>query len=101
AEATQVDVELRAEGSAITLTVVDNGVGPPVDAVPRGNGLHNMERRALVRDGGFELAAGAGGGTCLRWWVPRDVRAGSLGRPATRAQARSRPPSTTMISPVT
>ncbi|MGE3836196.1 MAG: GAF domain-containing protein [Acidimicrobiia bacterium] len=73
AEATKVDVELRAEGSAITLTVVDNGVGPPVDAVPRGNGLHNMERRALVRDGGFELAAGAGGGTCLRWWVPRDV----------------------------
>jgi signal transduction histidine kinase len=70
ARATQVEVEV-AVAEQVELRVADDGVGPPSPGAPRGHGLKNMEARAVRRGGRFELRAGAGGGTVLRWQVPR------------------------------
>jgi len=59
AQATSVDVYLRV-GSDITLTVVDNGIGPS-KAKTGGNGLKNLESRALGLGGEFTLTPGEKG----------------------------------------
>ncbi|MEU2199285.1 GAF domain-containing protein [Isoptericola sp. NPDC019482] len=67
ARATRVRVALRA-GDDLVLTVVDDGVGTPLDA-PR-SGLANLARRADELGGSFEVRPGRAGGTALRWRVP-------------------------------
>jgi len=86
ASARHVDVAVVAGGGELTLTVTDDGVGPPADAVTgtdgeregddgprpaprRRHGLRNMAARALAAGGSSELRAGATGGAVLTWRV--------------------------------
>jgi signal transduction histidine kinase len=68
ARATLVDLVVRAENSAITVEVLDNGVGPGNS--PRLSGLNNMRSRAEARGGTFTIESGASGGTRIEWTVP-------------------------------
>ncbi len=68
AEASSADVSVEA-GEELRLRVVDNGVGLP-DGVEAGNGLRNMERRALELGGRASVRRGARGGTVVDWRVP-------------------------------
>jgi signal transduction histidine kinase len=68
AHATSADVSVEA-GDELRLRVVDNGVGLP-DRVGAGNGLRNMERRALELGGSAWVRRGDRGGTVVDWRVP-------------------------------
>ncbi|WP_329211844.1 sensor histidine kinase [Streptomyces sp. NBC_01708] len=68
ARADSVDVHLRSASGRLTLTVTDNGVGIPGDAVF--SGLHNLEERARESGGSLEISAPAGGGTRVAWSAP-------------------------------
>ena len=86
ASARHVDVAVVAGAGELTLTVTDDGVGPPADraaagdegpgASPgegHGHGLRNMAARALASGGSAELRPGAAGGAVLTWRVPITV----------------------------
>jgi signal transduction histidine kinase len=68
AGAAHVDVVV-VSGSDLLLRVADDGVGFP-ERVEPGNGLRNMERRALELGGNFSVRGGDRGGTALEWRVP-------------------------------
>jgi len=68
ARASRVSVQVVASVSALTLTVVDDGVGP--GRVTRRSGLRNLEERARHHGGTCALVPGEGGGTVLRWSIP-------------------------------
>jgi signal transduction histidine kinase len=68
ANASSVDVGVEA-GEELSLRVVDDGVGLP-DRVEPGNGLRNMERRALELGGSAFVRRGERGGTVVDWRVP-------------------------------
>lgn len=68
ARATRVTVSLVATDGALTVSVVDDGVGyQPLEG---GNGLPNMAQRAEALGGRLHVAARPGGGTELEWRVP-------------------------------
>lgn len=69
ARANAVDVTLTA-GRDFTMTVVDDGVGPPDGTEPIGNGIDNMHARSAALGGTFTLRAGEPSGTVLVWQVP-------------------------------
>ena len=71
AEASRIEVTLVADDSTVTLTVEDDGVGPPPEPPDHGSGLRNMASRAERLGGSFELVRRAGAGACQRWSVPR------------------------------
>lgn len=56
-------------GSDLLLRVADDGVGLP-ERVEPGNGLRNMERRALELGGSFSARRGENAGTEVVWRVP-------------------------------
>ena len=56
-------------GEEIVLTVSDDGRGMDQDVVE--SGLANIRRRAEQRGGTFRVDSAPGGGTTLRWAVPR------------------------------
>lgn len=68
ANASSADVSVEA-GEVLRLLVVDDGVGLP-DRVEAGNGLRNMERRALELGGSASVRRGVRGGTVVDWTVP-------------------------------
>jgi signal transduction histidine kinase len=70
AKASQVEVEVVV-GEDVRLRVVDDGVGPPADDSPRGNGLRNMRARASNLGGSLELRPGHPTGTILEWRAPK------------------------------
>jgi signal transduction histidine kinase len=55
----------------LCLTVVDDGVGPPAEDAPRGNGLRNMAKRASRLGGELALHPAEPRGTRLEWRVPK------------------------------
>jgi two-component system sensor kinase FixL len=64
--ATQVLMNLRSDGDILTLTVRDNGIGLPDDAVQsKGLGLRIMSYRAQKIGGTLNIARGEEGGTVL------------------------------------
>jgi PAS domain S-box-containing protein len=65
ATATRVEVVV---GDALTIRVVDNGIG--VGTPARSSGLRNMERRAEQLGGDWDIHSPQGGGTELVWSVP-------------------------------
>lgn len=69
AKATRAEVEVVVEGD-VCLRVIDNGVGPPDDEQPRGNGLKNMLARAEKLGGELDLRAAEPTGTTLEWRAP-------------------------------
>jgi signal transduction histidine kinase len=68
ASASAVNVSVEA-GEELVLRVNDDGIGLPQRIEP-GNGVRNMERRALELGGSASVRAGAGGGTVVDWRVP-------------------------------
>ncbi|MDF2846111.1 MAG: sensor histidine kinase, partial [Oerskovia sp.] len=75
ARASRVDVRLRVTDDAITLSVVDDGIGcAGVDAGDHRGGLHNLATRAEALRGTLAVgpaeAAPAGRGTALVWRIP-------------------------------
>jgi signal transduction histidine kinase len=70
ARGTRVDVEVIASAD-VCLRVIDDGVGPPADGQPVGNGLRNMATRARELGGIMELRPGKDRGCVLEWRVPR------------------------------
>jgi two-component system, NarL family, sensor histidine kinase DevS len=71
AVASRVDVRVAAEDGAVSVRVVDDGVGPPHQGVPLGGrGLLNLEARARKLGGTFDLVAGEGAGAIAVWRVP-------------------------------
>ncbi|HEV7194039.1 MAG TPA: response regulator [Jatrophihabitantaceae bacterium] len=83
AQATQVDVLLRATETELALRVADNGCGIPVARTE--SGLTNLRRRAGDLGGSMTIeVASDGRGTVLLWSVP----VGSAqGRPGVRHRA--------------
>lgn len=72
AQASRADVTVAVEGGRMHLTVADDGVGPPTDDAPKGNGLPNMDKRAARLGGSCHLEVNEHGGTTLRWEIPLD-----------------------------
>jgi signal transduction histidine kinase len=70
AQASHADVTVTAEHGRLQLLVADDGVGPPADDAPRGNGLANMTERATRLGGTCTLSPSATGGTLVTWVVP-------------------------------
>jgi signal transduction histidine kinase len=70
AEASSVDVVVTVDGESLTVTVVDNGVGPEHATSGNGQGIRNMRQRADAGGGELALEAADGGGTRVRWRVP-------------------------------
>jgi signal transduction histidine kinase len=69
AQASNVEVTVRAGSGTIALRVADNGVGLAKD-VRHGHGLDNMRARAESLGGVCEFSARRGGGTVVSWRVP-------------------------------
>jgi signal transduction histidine kinase len=70
AKGSRVDIEVSVEDD-VCLRVVDDGVGPPDESTPRGNGLANMAARAQKLGGELRVGAAPGSGTLLEWHVPK------------------------------
>ena len=68
AGASKVDVVVEARDELLLL-VADDGAGLPERLEP-GQGLRNMERRALELGGRAEIRPGDGDGTVVEWRVP-------------------------------
>jgi signal transduction histidine kinase len=67
ARAKELTVTVEA-GEALTITVVDDGVGMPAQVAR--SGLRNLEQRATGLGGTCSVTAEHGGGTRLTWQVP-------------------------------
>ena len=65
--ATTVTVTVEVDDE-LCIEVVDDGNGIPANVT--GSGLTNLRHRAEEAGGAFSIAAGADGGTVLRWSVP-------------------------------
>jgi len=68
AGASKVDVAVEA-GDELLLEVADDGAGLP-ERIEPGQGLRNMERRALELGGSATVRPGKGAGTVVEWRVP-------------------------------
>jgi signal transduction histidine kinase len=66
AHATELTVMVEAT-DALTISVVDNGVGMPADVAR--SGLHNLEQRAAQFGGSLRVSDEPAGGTRLTWRV--------------------------------
>jgi signal transduction histidine kinase len=72
AEAEAVRVVVVASDDAVTLTVEDDGIGPPpAGRRTGGRGLGNLATRARRLGGSFELRPRDGGGSVAEWRIPR------------------------------
>lgn len=68
AHASAVSVRVSVGGRGLHLEIIDNGVG--ITKLRRSNGLSNLEQRAHLLGGSFEVARHDEGGTRLTWSVP-------------------------------
>ncbi|GGT03943.1 histidine kinase [Planobispora rosea] len=68
AKASKAEVSVEVTSEHLSLVVQDNGVGLPPEG--RRSGLRNLEERAGLLGGSFEITAGQEGGTRLCWSVP-------------------------------
>lgn len=75
ARATKVEVVVAVSDGMLSVTVVDDGVGPP-DHPTAGMGLVSLQARALDFGGSFTMRPAVGGGTVVTWTVPVDRAVG-------------------------
>ncbi len=74
ANASKVNIELVADANQVSLRIRDDGVG--IDTHREGNGLRNMNERAIAFGGRCEISrSSAAGGTNIQWRVPVDAKA--------------------------
>jgi PAS domain S-box-containing protein len=72
-EATETSVEIILEDHLLTMRIRDNGRGLPTDGSRvSGNGLQNLQARALAHRGYCSVASSPGLGTTLDWVVAVD-----------------------------
>lgn len=69
ARASKVEVVASVADDSLSLTIVDDGVGPP-DHPTAGLGLVSLQARALELGGSFAMRPAVGGGTVVHWTVP-------------------------------
>jgi len=79
----RAEIELRLDGSYLTLRVRDDGRGFDPKLAPEGNGLESMKRRAKAAGGELETSSQPGQGTTITLRVPAPRRS--------RISARLRP----------
>lgn len=65
AQASAVDLQIVVTGDLLIVSVTDNGVG--VGSPRRSSGLANLEERARILGGAFEVWSPSAGGTHLKW----------------------------------
>jgi signal transduction histidine kinase len=85
--ATHVIVQLTREADALSLQVIDDGVGIDPDAIskPKSHGLLGMRERALLLNGRLSVSRGINGvGTCIDALLP-------LGEPLMNANPAESP----------
>ncbi|HEU4372876.1 MAG TPA: CHASE3 domain-containing protein [Telluria sp.] len=85
AGARHVIVHLAREDDALSLEVVDDGVGIEVDAVkaPKSHGLLGMRERALLLGGSLKVKRGINGiGTCVEALIPLSALGAAAAAPA-------------------
>jgi len=72
AGASEVDIQLFADGSEMTMEIRDNGKGLPANQAPRADafGLRGMAERARVHGGWLEMSSQPGKGTTVMAAVP-------------------------------
>jgi signal transduction histidine kinase len=70
AHASEVYVELQDTGSALELTISDNGAGFDPDTATRGKGLDNMIQRAALLHGAVWIDSAVGRGTTVTVTLP-------------------------------
>lgn len=72
AQATDVCIDLRVQGAQVVLSVTDNGIGLPSDALQRDGswGLKGLLERARLLDAQFSAENAPGAGACIRLRVP-------------------------------
>lgn len=76
ASAAWTEICLDVTGDQVTLTIQDDGAGPPVSSWP-GYGLANIQHRATARRGRTEFGGGGLGGARLVWSCPWSTDAGT------------------------
>lgn len=75
AQATDVCIDLRLQGREVVLSIVDNGIGLPADALDRQGswGLKGLRERALLLQGSFQAGQAPGGGAQIVLRVPAEA----------------------------
>jgi PAS domain S-box-containing protein len=68
AQARVVVVDVALVGRMLSVAVTDDGIG--IGAPVRSSGLKNLQQRALLLGGTFEISAMPSGGTRVDWQVP-------------------------------
>ncbi|MBW4094546.1 MAG: GAF domain-containing protein [Acidobacteria bacterium] len=68
AEAGAIEVSIDARGDELSVVIIDDGVG--MGDSGRRSGLANMEQRATLLDGTFDVVSVIGKGTRISWCVP-------------------------------
>ena len=81
AKATGVDIDLTADGTTITLTIADNGIG--ITPGNRHSGLTNLHTRATQLGGTCTIKPHTTGGTIITWHVPQPNEPATATRPDT------------------
>lgn len=69
AECTRIDLRLNLKGRFLKMELNDNGKGFNVDAVKRGNGLNNLEKRAKEIGGQIDIKSAPEKGTSINLMV--------------------------------
>jgi signal transduction histidine kinase len=69
AQASEIEVQARTDGTMVLLEVTDNGIGIDPAALHR-SGLANVARRAGELGGSMRISIAPAGGTVLAWQVP-------------------------------
>lgn len=78
-QATEATVQLFLHHNAMSLMVVDNGVGFDIDNCPRGMGTRNIEARVHTMNGTVRFDSARGHGTTVTVDVPLPPREGPHG----------------------
>jgi signal transduction histidine kinase len=75
AKASSVKLSVRVHDTVLTISIVDDGVGPQ-DHSGAGMGLGNLAARAAARGGSSRIGRGQDGGTEVTWSVPLSLAEG-------------------------
>jgi ligand-binding sensor domain-containing protein/signal transduction histidine kinase len=70
AEASEIRVSLRVDGSRLVVEIADDGRGLPAELDPTGNGFRNYRERMDAAGGTLDVQSAAGSGTRITFSAP-------------------------------